>query len=316
MFAICIESSHQRGMGHLFRALNLISQLRKMGIDFFVVINNDTAAIGKLKEWNIPFEIAALEDVASNWETTLIKKHQVQVWVNDRLETSITHSKHVKENSISLVSIDDIGEGATFADINFIMMPCFYESHGKGLKVLKGLEYFILNDEVSKYRRIRSELRSVVVSLGGSDTYGVTMKIAKSLIRKKIKATIVIGPSFIFEKELLLIAENHFQIKQDVPSLLAEFNQHDMAITGGGITPFEANASGLPCIIIASEQHEIENGKFLEKQGSSIFAGYYSEFDYDSLFDRQFEIGKMSIAGTQILNANGAQNVINEIMKL
>ena len=37
-----------------------------------------------------------------------------------------------------------------------------------------------------------------------------------------------------------------------------EMSRHDLAVTGGGMTPFEANAAGLPCIVVANETFEIQ----------------------------------------------------------
>ena len=37
MFAICIESSHSKGMGHLFRMLNFAKYLKKKGEEFSAI---------------------------------------------------------------------------------------------------------------------------------------------------------------------------------------------------------------------------------------------------------------------------------------
>ena len=60
---------------------------------------------------------------------------------------------------------------------------------------------------------------------------------------------------------------------------MEEFSHYDLAITGGGITPFEANAAGLPCVVIANEDFEIPVGLGLEKLGGTVFAGHYSQID-------------------------------------
>ena len=44
MFAICIESSHQKGMGHLFRALNFVEELKNKQEKCVVVINENENA--------------------------------------------------------------------------------------------------------------------------------------------------------------------------------------------------------------------------------------------------------------------------------
>ena len=314
MFAICLECSHQKGMGHLFRALNFIRLLHKKKVDYCVLLNDDTYAISILRQKKILFETVDLNDFESNWETRFIQKYNFNFWINDRLATERAHTKNVKRNNIRLIHFDDDGDGAELADVNFGMMPCNYEIGLKGRENKKGVQYFILNEEINMFIRERRKINKIIVSLGGSDTYGVTLLVAEALKKAKIPATIITGPSFQHKKKLDKIADETFVIKNTVPSLPAEFYNYDLAITGGGITPFEANAAGLPSLIIANEQHEIANGKFLESIGSSSFMGYYTSIDFAPLLANQLDILSMSQAGLKMIQTNGAENVYNQIL--
>ena len=316
MFAVCIESSHQKGMGHLFRALNFIEYLESKKEKYVVVLNDDAKAKEILQNKNIPVETVSLDDVSGDWETRIIQQYKISVWVNDRLDTKEQHSRNVKKNNIHLVSFDDTGDGAALADINFGMMPCNYGKSLNGKIIKRGIDFFILNKDVGKYKRKRKEMKRILVTLGGSDTYGVTLKVAERLKHLNCDATIVAGPSFIHTKELEVISNGHFKIKKSLSSLVAEFHEHDLSITGGGITPFEANACGLPCLIIANEPHEVENGKFLQQLGSSDYLGYYSDIDFDYLLTKEYNIDEMSKLGMEHIPDDGVERVYNEIIKL
>jgi spore coat polysaccharide biosynthesis predicted glycosyltransferase SpsG len=76
--------------------------------------------------------------------------------------------------------------------------------------------------------------------MGGSDTYGVTIQVIKLLKKFGKKATILLGPAFSHWPELKKELNSNFTIKRTVPSLIAEFKKYDLAITGGGVTPFLA----------------------------------------------------------------------------
>lgn len=314
MFAICIESSHQKGMGHLFRSLNLIDFLEQKREKYIVCINNDNAAISILKKNDILFEIVNYDEFEYNWETEIIEKYQIRFWINDRLETDRKHALKVKENEVKLVTLDDSGSGSEYSDIHFAALANEETTTLKGKKILTGLDYLILNKEIDSCTRIRKVVEKILVTLGGSDTYGVTIKVVEILKKFNKEATIIIGPSFKHNKELKKIVDDGFIVKKSVPSLIKEFVNYDIAITGGGITPFEANASGLPCIIIASELFEIHNGKFLNNLGSSAFAGYYKEINLD-LFQTKFDIETMSHNGIENIKLNGVENIYNEITK-
>jgi spore coat polysaccharide biosynthesis predicted glycosyltransferase SpsG len=301
-------------MGHLFRALNLIACLQQRRERFIVLINRDKAANSILENKGIDYEIVDLLDFTSDWETSLIKKHHIDMWINDRLDTDIRHTKQVTKNNVKLITFDDKGTGAIFADIHVAAMLLNDNDRSKinGKKILTGIEYLVLNKEIDNYKRIRNRHDKIIITLGGSDTYGVTLEVVRRLKKLNKTAAIVIGPSFAHKKELAAIIDDRFTLKENVHSLIQEFAGYDLAVTGGGITPFEANASGLPCMIIASEIWEIDNGTFLDRLGASVFTGFRDSFKLD-LIDNDLIIEKMSAIGMQNISTNAAEKIFKEI---
>lgn len=316
MFAICIESSHAKGMGHLFRMLNFSEYLKKRNEAFIFIINDNQKAKETLESRHISFEIVDLNDVTSNWESTVIYQYGIRYWLNDRLETCEQHAQNILKNDTKLFTFDDLGSGAKHSNINICGL-FFNHDALEGKRVLKGVKYLILNSEIDRCKRERTSLRKIIVTLGGSDTYGVTIKVIKLLKQNNIAATIHLGPSFAHEKELAQELNENYSIIRQVPSLIAEFNQYELAITGGGITPFEANASGLPCLIIANELFEIPNGQFLEKIGSSKFLGHHENI-YESVFEnlQNLDLRHMSNKGMDNIHTDSVKQIYEEIKKL
>jgi spore coat polysaccharide biosynthesis predicted glycosyltransferase SpsG len=316
MFAICIEASHSKGMGHLFRMLNFVKYLKEKNQEFIFLINDNEKTKEILTSYEYKYEIIDLEDVASDWETDLIKKYSFKYWINDRLDTDEIHAKNIIKNYTKLITFDDLGSGAKFSDLNICGL-FFKKNNLEGRKILKGVEYLILNDEIDKYKRKRDKIDNILVTLGGSDTYGVTIKVLKLLKKYNIKATIHIGPSFGHKEELDKIITSEYKVINFAPSMIEEFSNYDLAITGGGVTPFEANASGLPCLIIASELFEIPNGEFLDAINSSKFIGYYENMD-ENMFKNltQLDVKNMSESGLTKLNTNAVEKIYKEITQL
>ncbi|HSA05554.1 MAG TPA: hypothetical protein P5556_00085 [Candidatus Gastranaerophilales bacterium] len=312
MFGICLEASHQKGLGHLYRALNLTEFLNSVNKEYVVFINNDKTAVSILKEKSVNFEIVKLVDFESDWETELIKKYRLKTWINDRLDTDIRHSQNIVKNGIKLIAFDDAGSGAELADINFAGLPCIFNRDLKGKKVCKGIQYLVLNKKIDFFKRERNNIDNILVTLGGSDTYGVTLKVVNILKELNKKACVITGPSFQHKNELKELINDDFAILDTVPSLIEEFYKYDLAITGGGVTPFEANACGLPCIIVANELFETENGKYLDNLGSSIFAGYHENINTE-IFTKELDIEKMSKIGLENIKTDGFENIYMEI---
>lgn len=315
MFAICIESSHKKGMGHLFRMINFVKVLEEKGEHFIFIINDNEKSKQVLKKNNILYITVDLNDFSSNWEKKLIREYNITYWINDRLATNYHHTKNILETEVKIITFDDLGEGAKNSHLNICAL--FNKNNLEGQKILKGIDYLILNPEIIKYRRKRVKINNILVTLGGSDTYGVTIKVLRLLKKYKLKATIHIGPSFEHIKELNEEVNSNFKIISYVPSLIEEFSKYDLSITGGGITPCEANASGLPCLIVANEVFEIPNAKYLESIGSSLFLGFHESIDDDFLKNlEKIDLNKMSQKGLSIISLDAIEKIYKEIIQI
>lgn len=314
MFAICIEASHQKGMGHFFRMLNFAKYLEQKKQNFIFLINENEKTKEILISNGYQYEIVNLLDLDSYWETALIKKYDLKYWINDRLDTNEKHIKNIQKNSIKVINFDDLGSGAKYSDINICGL-FFNQDNLQGKKVFKGVDYLILNPEIDLYKKQRKSLNHILVTLGGSDTYGVTIKVLKLLKKYNIKATIHIGPSFEHKEELEKELTDDYDVINFIPSLIEEFSKYDLAITGGGITPFEANASGLPCMIIANETFEVPNGEFLSSLGSSLYLGFHENIEESKFKDiEKLNLENMSQNGLLKLNTKAVEKIYKEII--
>lgn len=317
MFALCIESSHARGMGHLYRALNLADGLKKEGLPYTFYLNDHAPSRKILIERSAPYRIVNLQDLTSNWEAVLIRKDGITLWLNDRLDTDSCHAEKIKASGIPLVTFDDRGTGAALADLHIAALIFDPTEQLAGARVLRGTDYLILNQEISNYTRLRKKLSSILVTLGGSDTYGVTIKVVQLLQEMNLTATVVVGAAFMHTAKLDEVITEGFTLKRGVRSMIEEFHGHDLAITGGGITPFEANTSGLPCVVIANELFEIPVGMALQKMGGSVFVGYHDSLSLSlPLFTADLPLEQMSQAGMRNISLQGTRRVIDALREL
>jgi len=315
LFALCIESSHQRGMGHLFRMLRFSQFLRDKNESVIFFVNAHQPAMTILNENGCDYEGVNLSDMQSNWEGQLIQKYDIDVWVNDRLDTSAMHARNVKDARVKLVTFDDRGDGAAMADLHVAALV-FDEIHAlRGRKVVTGVQYLILDKGIDDHRRRRSALNKIVVSMGGSDTYGVTVQVVEMLKDSEIPVTIIVGPGFEHMERLQQVMPDHFDLRVNVPSLAEAFSEFDLAITSGGITPFEACAAGLPCVVVATENFEIPVGKHLGKMGAALYAGYYKKMQKISV-GVFTNVQAMSERAMLCVDTKGAGRVYKELMAL
>lgn len=313
MFILCIETSHARGLGHLYRSLTLAEELRRRGVKILFLINEHEPSLKIVRGRDFDFRTYDLAAKPGSWERGLLEEISgAALWINDRLDTTTEHAEAVKEAGLALVTFDDRGEGAALAGLNVSALVFEDVDLLKGARVLTGPAYAVLNPEIETYRRRRDRLGSILVTLGGADTYGVTVSVARWLSTAKHAATIITGPAFQHEDELAAVIAGVpgglLTHKSGVASLAREMSYHDLAITGGGLTPFEAAAGGLPSIVIANEMFEVPVGMALQRMGASIFAGYHRNVDFDGI-DLSLPIAQMSEGALSALDLKGVARV-------
>ena len=313
MYIIGVESSKTRGMGHFFRSLLYASHLQQKGEPFLLLINNDPRALDILKEKELPFRVVDYGD-GSDWQTPIIKSYQADVWLQDKFETSSLMALNIKKNNVLLCAVDEFGPGGEYLDIHFAGMIYLtgHKIHGK--RIYCGSEYVVLNPEIEQYKKLRTKVSNVIVSLGGSDPFGMTVDVVKQLSSTDLSVEVVVGPDFDYFDRLLQVNTRNYPILQYVPSLIEEFSKFDFAITGGGVTCCEANACGLPCAIIANAEHETRTGAFMEGKGGAVYAGSYNGWDR-SVLDKiqKLDIEKMSRAGMSAFDTKAIERIFSII---
>ncbi len=318
MIVLCIESSHTRGMGHLFHSLLYVDFLKSHNVPFLFLINKDHASEQILKNNSIKYINVDFNDTCSKWEKEIISKYKISTWINDKYCSSMELGRHVSETRCKFYVIDDVGEGESYATASFAGMLFPTKTLYRTDRVYKGTEYIILNPEIKDYIRRRDEIRKIIVTLGGSDTYGSTIEVVDALNNTMVNTQIdiLIGPGFKFRKELQDMNKKHFPIMQNVPSLIKKFYEYDLAITGGGGTCCEAMASGLPCMIIANENHEVNTGMFFQKKGCCVYLGKHGEWNRDGLKKiNNLQIADMSTKGIETFDTNAVKRIFDIILK-
>ena len=302
-------------MGHLFRAINLHRALREKGYQSTIaLLGGDVASQGWLEKSAIPY--ATVKNVKdAEWEMSLIARFCPKVWINDRLNTHEEHAGRIKRAGLLLCTFDDAGSGAALADLHVTALATVRGESPAGKKVLIGTDYLIFPPEVAQLRRVRTEKKRWIVTLGGSDTYGATISVIKWLNARCTPATIVLGPAFSHDSAISMLDSENLTIKRSVPSLLKELADHDLAISGGGRTAFEAAVLGVPTAIIANEPWEVAHAKYLQSLGCSVFAGTHDQINLDVL-DKGMDFEGMSNAALNAFIPDGANRVVDSLLNL
>src|SRR5262249_45127766 len=136
MLAICVESSHARGMGHLFRSAALAQALMEAGQQIRIYVNDHQPAIDELQRKGATYEAVPLCDPSQDWETGAVARDGIRLWVYDKHRTDRRSTARVKAQGVPIVTLDDRGEGAGDADLHIAALAFEPEEKLAGRRVL------------------------------------------------------------------------------------------------------------------------------------------------------------------------------------
>jgi len=280
---LALEASHQRGMGHLFRGMHLAEALRAAGDEMLIVCNPDRRSEEIIRKEQFALELAPSYHCNVSWENSILNRFSPRWWIDDRLDTDRGHAERLASAGISHATFDDHGTGADLAQYNFLAMDPYPEIRAPN--GLYGPDYMVLSSGITTYRNRPStgkgELR-IAVTLGGSDTYGVTPRAAEAAAscEECCSIDVVTGPNFRHDRELaalLSTGDNRILVHKFVSNLYELLASTDIVICGGGVTLYEAACLGVPAVIIANEPHEVPVARWFVEQGFGVYAGFHGD---------------------------------------
>jgi len=129
-----------------------------------------------------------------------------------------------------------------------------------GTKKYTGPDYFIMGN-APRVTPIDDRVKEIMVTIGGSDPAGITMKVIQVLSRGSplpYKVNVVLGPFFTDYQEICnLIGDNRgFIIHYNPQNFLELLSRQDIVITSAGRTLYESAYFGRPVVIVPSIEHE------------------------------------------------------------
>ncbi len=264
-------------MGHLKRTLILAEKLDKNFKIYFLMKNYpDGVLYVKKKGWNV-LEMEPDQD-SDNAVIEICKKYSIHKIILDLNSTPYTELfDYTKLHNISTIVFDITGNVSGHPDIiiNDSLVPNFVEYPNKSeiTKVYSGPFYFILQNP-PRCRPIHRIVRSITLTMGGSDPAGITLKILKNCLLElqQYDLNIILGPAFKNPQEIINLVKcyKNVRIYQDPPQFLSLLSVSDVVITAAGRTLYECAYFGRPSIIVPSIEHESVTAKtFAELSGST-----------------------------------------------
>jgi spore coat polysaccharide biosynthesis predicted glycosyltransferase SpsG len=321
-------------MGHLMESLALAESFRSREISCHFIVNSYPPAEKLLLSKNISFDIVPIgqtEEVCQR-----IKQHSKKkcVIVNHR-NVVLSSLKWLQKELLIVVVIDQLGNKPIVCDllINSSIVPEWlkYTIESRKPKCCFGADFAILREEFielhKKEKTFSGTSRKVLVTMGGIDRTGATLRILEALkqLDKTVNSEIILGGGFAhlveFKRIFKGLSEHTCTYAQGVDDLAARMQKADVVISAGGNTVYEMACVGTPGIVLWEDPHEDKVGQAFAEKGIVLHLGKGINMPVskirdgiEHLLNSNEKRIEMSECGKKLVDGQGARRVFKAII--
>jgi spore coat polysaccharide biosynthesis predicted glycosyltransferase SpsG/CMP-N-acetylneuraminic acid synthetase len=256
------------GMGHIYRCLALAHEISDHEV-YFVCDTESRVAANTLAGYNYWLGIYEPEEIEQ-----AILSLKPDLVINDILNTDAGYVRHLQDAGIRVVNFEDLGSGASEADLT--INDLFDEPELSGNKILWGQSWFILRDEFNDARpqQFQNEVTRLLITFGGTDPSDFTRRmlstVAPYCAAQGIGIEVVTGDGYGHVEELetliaALPADITYTHATGVISQIMERAQ--LAICSNGRTVYELAHLKIPAIVLSHHAREKSHRFACEEAG-------------------------------------------------
>lgn len=262
--AIYVNGNNKRGIGHIYRALELADEFYCKPDIYYDYNQTDPAVFGKTTH-----NIIALNGIPELFDRC--KKEQYDIFINDILTTSIDYMiglRSVLPNA-RIINFEDDGEGTIKADLVFNALY----SDSDLPQVKAGEQYYISGKTFMFYEpiTIKEKVRRVFISFGGADPQNYSDRLLSMICKPEYRDyqfIVVLGRAKQNVEELLQYNQyENIEVLYDVGNMPELMTSCDIGITSRGRTGYELCMLGIPSIAMAQNKREEKHGFVCNENG-------------------------------------------------
>ena len=336
MFMIFLtEVSKEIGMGHLMECLALAELLRKRDVDAYFIITPYPPAEELLFSRGISYVTLDTDKKEEIFEVAKDRSKK-NIIVADQRNLSLAVIRRLREGPFKIVVIDHFGNMTVDCDllINSAIAPehLKYDFKDKEIpRILIGADFAILREEFpgmhNKKKIFNKEKKTVLVSMGGVDRTGVTLKVMEALrsIGSLVSKNIILGKGFAHLDRFTEMQRefdcDDFNFARSVDDMAERMQKSDLVISSGGNTLYETACVGTPGLVLWEDPHEDIQGRVFADKGVVRNLGNGLAVPVTEIRDSINEIlddtetrVRMSRCGKDLVDGQGAERILKDIL--
>jgi len=277
-YVFVIVGDTQTGTGHAHRAKTIAEHLAGEETIFLCLPGSDIA-YNILKQSNYRPIILDNNELAEQ-----VLSFSPDIVINDILDTSSDYMRKLQTADCFVVSIEDLGEGAMFA--NLVFNALYSPQREFPSHILFGERYFCMRGEFNNCAPyiVKDRVKNVLLTFGGTDPKNMTVKtllaIGQWCAENDIEIEVISGPGYLHWDNLNQIVramKTVIKISNKVQIMSFPMKRADVCFTSCGRTVYELASLGVPAICMAQNEREephtfarLENGVYYLGAGWNI----------------------------------------------
>jgi CMP-N-acetylneuraminic acid synthetase/spore coat polysaccharide biosynthesis predicted glycosyltransferase SpsG len=289
-----VDGSTSMGMGHVFRSLAIADALRESSRAEIAFLMSALHNEGLLQVSRHGYPVRALGGPEVEAALESIRDFAPTILINDLPLLEVPYLRalsHLGAATVNLVDTLDDLETDEYAQVIVSVMAAERETPEA---FYGGPRYAILRSHFTgRVKQIRDHPSRVLLTFGGSDPQGLTLKAVTALegLDAKVEVVAVLGPAFPFRRELESLVRGlgrkvvleHSPGEGRIADLMLEA---DLVLCSGGMSVYEIAALGTPGIVLAQNSREEARMRAFAGHGTIEFLGLGTEVGTGEILER------------------------------
>jgi len=299
------DGSQKVGLGHVVRCLALADELREVhGCQVAFAMRDGPLGLEMVSKKG--YQVIGPPEPGhsfnyARWLLELDRKGVPRVLVFDvRDDLARADVDKLREKGILIVVVDDASERRLAADFAFYPpVPQVQRLNWDGFtgQLFVGWDWVILRREFAHSSRtpicyspsaIRNSPLKVLVTMGGSDPNGLTLRTVKALdlLQEDFQTIVLLGPGFVHHDALrnqLATMHRRFDVRENVSDVAVLMTQADLAVASFGVTAYELAAMGVSAVYLCLTQDHAESASPFVEAGMAICLGVSADVTEEML---------------------------------
>lgn len=312
--AIYVNGNNQRGVGHIYRALELADEFYTRPDIYFDINQTNIKVFGTTTH-----NLIGINGIGELLE--LLKTQKYDIFINDILTTTIDYMIAVRNvlPDTKIINFEDDGEGTCKADLVF---NALYEKSDLP-QIYSGEKYYIASKLFLFYEPIKivEQVKRVFISFGGADPQNYSDRLLNIITQDKylpIEFIVVLGRAKNNIKELMKFNKfPNIKVFYDVANMPELMSSCDIGVTSRGRTGYELAILGIPSIAMAQNKREEKHGFVSNDNGFNYLGLNPSDYVIESNLDMYIKMSQEERARYQsMLLSNNLRDGRKRVMNL